>query len=252
MRTLLIGLVVLTVACRRPSAQFSAMLIPATQPDDYSRHLKAGDELVAVGSEPTWSLTINPARNVMLFKGLAGDSLSVPVPERESGNNGTFQYQDPGGRIKVRFVPDSCVDKLSGQRYDYHVDVTSEGKNYAGCGVSLRQLTSLQAGWILTDFPGHTLKSDNALVPRLAISLTQGRVTGTTGCNQLNGPVRADTRRIQFGPLTTTKMACADDSTQLESNFLNVLAQPLAWRVEGSNLTLLRNGKPIMTFKRVE
>ena len=52
MRTLLVGLLLLAVACRRPSSQFTAMLTPVNQPDDYTRYLKAGDELVAVGSDP--------------------------------------------------------------------------------------------------------------------------------------------------------------------------------------------------------
>jgi uncharacterized membrane protein len=195
MRTLLIGLFLLTVACRRPSTQFSAMLTPVNQPDDYTRYLKAGDELVAVGSDPAWSLTVNPSKGVLLFKPQHGDSSIVSLSENQisrttDSTNGAFGYQSRDGRIKVSFSPDSCTDKLSGQRYDYRVDVVSQGKNVVGCGVSLRQLSLLQDSWVLTSIQGDSIATNGPAktTPRLDISLTQGRVTGTTGCNQLNGP----------------------------------------------------------------
>jgi heat shock protein HslJ len=259
MRTLLVGLVLLTVACRRPSTQFSAMLTPVNQPDDYTRYLKAGDELVAVGSDPAWSLTVNPSQGVLLFKPQHGDSSIVSLSENQisrtaDSTNGAFGYQSLDGRIKVLFRPDSCTDKLSGQRYDYHVDVVSQGKNVVGCGVSLRQLALLHASWVLTGMQGDSLATNGPekTIPRLEISLIQGRVTGTTGCNQLNGPVRADTHQILFGPLITTKMACMDPDGTVETKFLPLLNQPMTYRINSRELTLFRQGKPVLTFKKVD
>ena len=259
MRTLLVGLLLLTVACRRPSTQFSAMLTPINQPDDYTRYLKAGDELVAVGSNPGWSLTVNPSKGVLLFKPQQGDSSIVSLSENQlsrtdDSTSGAFGYQSMDGRIKVSFTPDSCRDKLSGQRYDYRVDVVSQGKNVTGCGVSLRQLALLQDSWVLTGMEGDSLAANGSArtIPRLDISLTQGRVTGTTGCNQLSGPVGADTHQILFGPLVTTKMACMNPNGAVETNFLRLLSQPVTYRIDSGTLILFRQGKPVLTFRKVD
>ena len=235
------------------------MLTPVNQPDDYTRYLKAGDELVAVGSDPAWSLTVNPSKGVLLFKPQHGDSSIVSLSDNQISRtadsaNGAFGYQSRDGRIKVSFRPDSCTDKLSGQRYDYRVDVVSEGQNVVGCGVSLRQLALLQDNWVLTSMQGDSIATNGPAktIPRLEISLTQGRVTGTTGCNQLNGPVMADTHQILFGPLITTKMACMGPNGAAEPTFLRLLSQPMPYRIDSGKLTLYQQGKPVLTFKKAD
>ncbi|SOD93680.1 META domain-containing protein [Spirosoma fluviale] len=258
MRTALLGLLLLTAACRRPSTQFAAMLTPANQEiiTDYSQYLKAGDEVIAMGNDPAWSLTLNPSKNILRFKALDGDSLTTTAPERQTDPDGTFRYNTgvEADRITILFRPDSCVNKLSGQRFDYRVEVNFRGKNYAGCGSSLRQLALLNDIWVLTDFQGTAITANGTRneTPRLEISLAENRVTGTTGCNRLSGPLKADTRQILVGPLVTTKMACQDAVNQLESKLLRELNTPLTYRIGDGKLTLLRNNKPIMTFKKVD
>ncbi|AUD01853.1 META domain-containing protein [Spirosoma pollinicola] len=258
MRTVLLGLLLMATACRRPSTQFAAMLTPANQVDitDYSKQLKAGDELIAMGNNPAWSLTINSSKGVLRFKALAGDSVNTAPPERQTDSDGVFRYSvgTAPSRLNIVFRPDSCVDKLSGQRFDYRVEVDFRGKSYVGCGSSLLQLTLLNDIWVLTDFQGSpiTATDNRKEVPRLEISLSENRVTGTTGCNRLSGSVKADTRQILFGPLVTTKMACLDDANQLESKFLNILANPLTYRVSNGRLTFMQNGKAVMQLKKVD
>ncbi len=258
MRLLLFSLILLTIACRRPSKQLVAMLTPVNQTEisDYSQYLKAGDELVAKGNEPFWSLTVNSSRGIMRFKSLNGDSISIPAPERQTDSDGTFRYtaQTESGRMNIVFRPDSCVDSMSGQRFDYRVNVDVRGKNYVGCGVSLRQVALLQDIWVLTDLQGVAVKApgDGRELPRLEISLTEGRVTGTTGCNRLNGNVKADSRQILFGPLVTTRRACVGEGAELESKFISELTLPFTYQIANMKLILLRAGKPVMTFKKVD
>lgn len=233
------------------------MLTPVNQPDDYTRNLKAGDEVVAVGNDPGWTLIINPSKKTLRFKSQTGDSLTTTAPDRQDDSDGVFRYKaevNGEGSLAVLFRPDSCVDKLSKQRYDYRVQVDFKGKNYIGCGVWLRQLTLLQDIWVLTELQGQPVAAGGPRgdLPRLEISLTEGRVTGTTGCNRLNGPLKADTRQIQFGPLATTRMACPGEVGQLESKFLGELNKPVTYRVGDNKLTLLRDNKPIMAFKKVD
>ncbi|UFH54162.1 META domain-containing protein [Spirosoma sp. KNUC1025] len=256
MRTLLFGLLILVTACRRPSTQFAAMLSPIGQPADYTRYLKSGDELVAVGSDPSWSFTVNSSKGQMTFKSANGDSLTTTVPERQTDSDGVFRYnaQVESGSLNVVFRPDSCIDSKTGQRYDYRVQLDVRGKNYIGCGISLQKLALLQDIWVLTDFQGRSISASGTgrEVPRLEISLTEGRVTGTTGCNRLSGNVKADTRLIQFGPMVMTKMACADPVGTFENTFLNALVQPVSYQIAEGKLTLLRNGQQLMVFKKVD
>lgn len=257
----IVGLLLAVAACRRPSSQIRATLTPTTVDSlsaslpDYGRYLRAGDEVVALGNEPFWSLTINPSKNTLRFKTPDGDSINTPVPDRITDPNGSFRYTAdvPSGRLVAVFRPDSCVDAMSGQRFDYRVDVTVRGKSYAGCGLSLRQVALLQDSWVLTDLNGKPLPagSANQERPRLEISLTEGRVTGTTGCNRLSGRVSADTRRIQFGPLVTTRMACLDTGNR-EGEFIAALQGPLTYQVGEGKLTLLRGRLPILAFRKVD
>ena len=256
MRIFLPGLLILTVACHRPSSQFSAMMTPVNQPADYSHYLKAGDGLMALGNEPSWSLTINPSKGIMRFKALNGDSLNTPVPEPQIDPDGIIRFAATieSGQINVLFRPDSCVDAMSGQRYDYRVEVDLRGKNYIGCGASLRQLTLLNDIWVLTELQGRPITATGLQkeVPRLEISLTDGRVSGTTGCNRFHGSVKADTRHVVFGPLATTRMACVGTGAELEGNFLAELNNLLTYQIVDRKLTLLHNGKAVMTFKKVD
>lgn len=258
MRIILLCLLLLTVACRRPSKQLGALLTPVTQTEiaDYSQYLKAGNELVAIGHEPSWSLTINPSKGIIHFGLLNGDSITTTVLTPVNDPNGGFRYAVSAlsGRLNVLFTPDSCTDKLSGQQFDYRVEVDFLGKPYTGCGVSLRQLALLQANWLLTDLQGQPVQANNAGKdgPRLDISLTEGRVTGTTGCNRLSGRIRADSHLIGFGPLTTTRMACIGDSGSAEATFLNVLNQPANYQIKDGTLTLIQQGKPVAVFKKMD
>lgn len=258
MRTALLGVLLLTAACRRPSTQFASMLTPANETTitDYSQQLKAGDDLVAMGNNPAWSLIINSSKNFLRFKGQNGDSLTIPAPERQADSDGVFRYStgSESNRINIVFRPDSCVDKLSGQRYDYRVEVNFRSKNYVGCGASLRQLALLNDIWVLTELQGTPIVAGGPRkeAPRLEISLSEGRVTGTTGCNRLNGTIKADTRQVLFGPLATTRMACDSSVAHIESKFLSELGNPLTYRIGEGQLTFLSKGKPVMTFKKVD
>lgn len=254
-------LLVLTVACHPPSKRIAATLTPTSGPDattiaDFSRNLRAGDDLVAQGNDPAWSLILNPSKNTLHFRTTTGDSVTTTVPERLIDPDGTLRYDVPtdAGRIKLLFRPDSCLDKLSGQRYSYRVEADVRGKTYVGCGESLRPALLLSDNWVLTQFDGKpvTAAPTGREVPRLDIQLTEGRVTGTTGCNRLTGRVRADGQRVQFGPLATTRMACPGDAGTYESAFLNALQTPLTYRIGEGQLTLLRANKPVLIFKKVD
>ncbi|MDB5243989.1 MAG: hypothetical protein JWP57_4615 [Spirosoma sp.] len=256
MRILLFGLLLATVlvSCRRPSTRLKETLTPVPNLPDYSRYLKAGDEVVAIGDEPAWTLMINPTKNTLRFKTAAGEAVNTSSPDRITDLNGDFRYQAEveSERLTAIFRPDSCIDPASGQQYDYRVDVTVRGKSYTGCGLSLQQFARLQDNWVLIELNGKPISTGELgrERPRLEIALSEGRVTGTTGCNRFNGSIKVDTRRLLLGPLVTTKMACLDETGRLEGDFLKALQQPLTYLIGENKLTLLRSKSPVLVFKK--
>ena len=70
------------------------------------------------------------------------------------------------------------------------------------------------------------------------------RVSGSTGCNKLNGSFELTSGNfIKFSPIAITKMACMGDN--VESKFLEALEQTNSWSIINKQL-LLYNGKILM------
>ncbi|AQG78322.1 META domain-containing protein [Spirosoma montaniterrae] len=257
---LIYALLVSSFSCHRPSRQIAAMMTPTRtetpEVADYTRHIRAGNSLIANGTEPFWSLTINISKNRMTFTTVDGDSIVTKVPERLDDVRGAFRYDATAesNRLMARFRPDSCVNAMSGQRFDYAVEVTANGKTYTGCGASLGQLMSLNDIWVLKTLHGQpvTVSPPQKELPYIEINLSEGRIGGLAGCNRIMGSVRADTRQVDFGRLATTMMACPGETAQLENSFLKALEGPLSYQIADMTLTLMRDGKPVATFKKVD
>lgn len=256
MRAVMLGLLVVAMSCRRPSTQFAAMLSPIRQPINYLPNVVAGDEWLARGTDPGWTLTINPLQATLMLKMLSGDSLSLPLPNRVSHSDGSIHYQGQTatGAFSVVFKPDSCVDRSSGERFDYRVELKLANKSYTGCGLLLPPIKQLEGSWVLSDFPGYTLPASAPAdqLPHLNISLANSRVTGTTGCNRLSGTLKADAHTLALGPLATTKMACLNAAGALETPFLQSLASPVSYQISHDQLLLWRDGNRVMTFRKTK
>jgi heat shock protein HslJ len=63
---------------------------------------------------------------------------------------------------------------------------------------------------------------DKGFAPRLEF-VTEGRVSGYTGCNLLNGAWKIDGGEVRVGPLVTTKRACAGPEQAIERRVLAAL-----------------------------
>jgi heat shock protein HslJ len=67
-----------------------------------------------------------------------------------------------------------------------------------------------------------------------------GRLTGTTGCNDLSGPYTTNDARIAIGPLAVTERACADPALMLqERELLEALEIAATYDIEGDRLTMI-------------
>jgi len=72
--------------------------------------------------------------------------------------------------------------------------------------------------------------------------LADGKVTGSTGCNQLAGAVEVRGGKIVFSGLHTTKKACADEANRLERAVLATLHGDVTWKITSDRLDLTGPG----------
>jgi heat shock protein HslJ len=81
--------------------------------------------------------------------------------------------------------------------------------------------------------------------------LTQGKVTGTTGCNRYTGSYTLPARDVlEFGPIASTMMACPGPRMEQERAFLKALEQTAAYALSEGILTLKgANGDALATFE---
>lgn len=74
------------------------------------------------------------------------------------------------------------------------------------------------------------------------------RVSGSTGCNRINGNIELGAERsLTFGPLATTRKACAAGS--IEPDFLQALVRTRAFAVNDTVLYLLSGDTVLLRFR---
>lgn len=79
--------------------------------------------------------------------------------------------------------------------------------------------------------------SENQRRPYIILDSSNKRVTGSGGCNRLNGTYTLEKQNIHFGPIASTMMACPS-GMELEDNFLHALDKSHRWKIQGNELEL--------------
>jgi heat shock protein HslJ len=83
--------------------------------------------------------------------------------------------------------------------------------------------------------------ADGAVIPLAAtatLTLEDGQVTGSGGCNRFFGGYTLDGSTLTFGPAGSTMMACPEDEMAFEQVFLAVLEDVASYTVAGQQLHL--------------
>lgn len=83
--------------------------------------------------------------------------------------------------------------------------------------------------------------TDRRAVPRLEF-VREGRLTGFTGCNLLNGTWTVEGAEARLGPAATTKRMCLGPEGDLEKRVLAVLVDRSRITREGAKLVLVSPG----------
>lgn len=82
----------------------------------------------------------------------------------------------------------------------------------------------------------------NGSAVRLAFQ-ADGRVTGSASCNTLSGRYVRDGDKLQFGPIVTTRIACAPALMTQEAKVIGALERTTVARVRPDGLLELRDAQ---------
>ena len=103
--------------------------------------------------------------------------------------------------------------------------------------------------WRLVSIDALRLDPSDDDGPWLQATSVDGRVQGSTGCNTFTGPYRAGGTEVAFGPLATTRRACADAGLQqIEQRMLDLLQSADGYRVGAGRLEVMVDGRIRMLF----
>ena len=133
---------------------------------------------------------------------------------------------------------------------------------YSGAGSTTAGGTSVQAtpttpapgisgAWTVEEIGGQAVLDKSATMLRFE---TDGRVSGSTGCNGLTGTATIGEGTITFSPLATTRRACTDEAMAQEKRFLDAMgnARSYAMDDDGSMRLLAEDGQPVARLSRAK
>lgn len=89
--------------------------------------------------------------------------------------------------------------------------------------------------WVVTS--GIDVPQDIAVVWPSA-TFEDGRVAGSTGCNQYSGSYTVEGDSLELGQLASTQMACAPPADRIEQSYVAALDRVARWRLDGDELVL--------------
>jgi heat shock protein HslJ len=117
------------------------------------------------------------------------------------------------------------------------------------CGTSRKTTSELNGDWELVVFPGSTKTlSEIFTMKRPEIQLENGSLTGSTGCNRINGTYTASGTSLQIGNnLAITKMGCPNYD---ENIFIEALNKVNRFEVRKNELMLMQDSVLLMTFAK--
>jgi heat shock protein HslJ len=104
--------------------------------------------------------------------------------------------------------------------------------------------------WNLTRLgPKDVVASENQRQPYIVLDSSNKRVTGSGGCNRLNGTYTLEKQNVHFGPIASTMMACPR-GMEVEGTFLRTLDKVHSWKLHGNELELQdENGAFLLRFE---
>jgi len=120
----------------------------------------------------------------------------------------------------------------------------------AACSARDHSQTLEGATWLLEFLRGESVLSEKTITAGFQ---GNGRMSGSTGCNNFNAAYTTDGDMITISPGATTLMACPTPTMIQESAFLDVLASATTYKIEGDEMELKdTSGAVIAKFSALE
>lgn len=113
----------------------------------------------------------------------------------------------------------------------------------AAAGAKLRDTK-----WVLAEVNGTPASPGEGQSVHLELH-KKGKVTGSTGCNNLVGSYIASEGALQFTPAATTRKMCTAPVMQQEQAVLAALKATTAYKVDGNTLELLNGSQSLAKFQ---
>ncbi len=193
-----------------------------------------GDVYVAKGNEPGWILKITD--DTLDYVGNYGETkINLPKPVGKPTFNG-MSYHTTEFFVDITYSP--CTDDMSGQRYADTVAVQVSKSTYNGCGGKMLPPENLEGTrWQVVSINSQPVVNTSPT----DIAFDGQKMTGTVGCNRLNGTYSISGNVISFGPIAATRMACPGPLMAQETAFSALLAKPVTQRFTASGDWVLTN-----------
>ncbi|HKL03237.1 MAG TPA: META domain-containing protein, partial [Cryomorphaceae bacterium] len=178
------------------------------------KKLDVGIDFYAIGNEPSWNLDFD-VDEYMHFQAPGKIEMHHPATVgEEKGNTMRYTSKTEMGKMEVVLKMEKCMDSMSGETFDYSVEVTvttgvDESSTYKGCGTFLRDFR-LHDTWVLEVLEGDTLKPQNfdGDLPQMEIFVEEGRIAGNDGCNDFSGEAETRGNTLRIGQLQQTRKMC--------------------------------------------
>ena len=118
-----------------------------------------------------------------------------------------------------------------------------------GCISSRQSISEVNGNWQLVMFPSGTKTlSEIFTMNRPELRMEDGRISGSTGCNRINGTYTLSGNSIQFGSnIAVTKMGCPNYD---EGVFLDAFNRINKYQIRNNELMLLHDSTLLMTFSK--
>jgi len=110
----------------------------------------------------------------------------------------------------------------------------------------------LETDWLLREITGESFAAGTDLSRAHIMLQTDGKVSGSNGCNRLMGGFEISGDRLTFGPIASTRRACPGDDMKLEAAFDKMLPQVQRWQLDDGRMLLLGSGGILATFESVD
>jgi heat shock protein HslJ len=145
----------------------------------------------------------------------------------------------------------AALGKVTHFSVDGTLTLTGTGKPLAydrAPPVQSAQLVGTQ--WTLASIvSGSTVSSVPDGVEATLMLESGGSASGSGGCNTFQGTYETSANELTFGPLASTKKACADDVMSVEQSYLTALQNAASYTIAGNTLTIDdSSANPVLEF----